>query len=113
MAAFRGIAFALGGIGIVLFAAGVAWALVVQPPCGHATCPSWDTSRLFVNILFLWGIGLVLEVLAVVFLYLHFRSVKGRPRIVAPERRVVSAAPSSPVVTVARRPPPPPPRRPT
>ena len=112
MVSLKGVAFALGGLGLALFLGGLVWAFTAQSPCPdhRETCPSWDTGKLVTKIMFLWIGGLVLECVAVVFLFLHFRDLRNRPR---PVSRIVTATPTQrpppagPNVSVARRPPPP------
>lgn len=112
MVSLKGVAFALGGVGLCLFIGGVVWALTAQSPCPdhRETCPTWETGKLLTNIMFLWIGGMVLEFVAVIFLVLHFRDARRRPQ---PVRRIVtvgaSKPPSSgsgPTVSVTRRQPP-------
>ncbi len=120
MALLKGVAFAAGGVGLVLFLGGVVWALLVQPPCPTGTCAqgSWDTNRLTTNIMFLWIGGLILEATAVVFLVLHLRDLRKSPG--GPRRGPATSAAGrqqarppqpprqnamAPTVSVTRRPP--------
>ncbi len=102
MVSMKGAAFALGGVGLILFLLGVFMAVTAHPPstCKTQTCPSWDTSKLVTNILFLWIGGLVLEFAAVVFLFLHFRDLRRRPS------RTAGASAAGADVMVTRQSPP-------
>lgn len=81
----KGVAFALGGAGLALFLAGVVWALVA--PADSSGCPTtlhgrdceqYNFERLAVKVGFLVVGGLVLEMVAVVFMFLHFRQQRQR-----------------------------------
>lgn len=78
MVSLKGVAFALGGIGILLFIGGVGMAFLATPPCASktGTCPDWDTERLTANVMFLCIGAVILECTAVVFLFLHLRDAR-------------------------------------
>lgn len=108
MVSLKGVAFALGGIGLALFLAAMLWAFVFAvPDCGRETCPNWDASKATANVMFLAIGAVVLESLAVVFLVLHLRSGR-KPQPAPPGKPTArpnggTQRPRGPVVSVARK----------
>ncbi len=106
MVSMKGVAFALGGVGLVLFLSGVVWAFVAEPPCKTDACPGWDSNKILTNIMFLWIGGIVLEFVAVLFLFLHFRDLRRPPTAQKPgpiRATPSKTMPAGPNVSITRR----------
>ncbi|MEA3191252.1 MAG: hypothetical protein QOD77_1834 [Thermoplasmata archaeon] len=103
---YRAVAFALGALGLLAFAAAGVLALTAQPDasCGAiVTCKRESLAKQEFPVALAAALGAALMAAAVLFLFLQFRQDRRRPK------RAAAAAPArshGPIVTTTRPRPP-------